>query len=50
MKSMEYWSVFEKSGKLRDYLCFCEARRRNASTTVPANTDERRESEDQSSL
>ncbi len=50
MKSMEYWSVFEKSGKLKDYLCFCEARRRNK---PPANTStaaERRESEDQSSL
>ncbi|MBR0136447.1 MAG: hypothetical protein IJM18_09600 [Clostridia bacterium] len=49
--SYKAWSKFEKSGKLADYLCFCEERRRNDRAAKPADkTAKAEKAEDQSSL
>jgi hypothetical protein len=46
-KTRDSWARFEKSGKLSDYLAFCEARRRERARK---DTEERAERPDQSSL
>ena len=46
-EAMKLWARFEKSGKLSDYMEFCEARRREAS---PRDGAKQGEAEPQSSL
>ena len=46
-KSRNSWARFEKSGKLSDYLAFCEERRRERAAE---EKDERMKRPDQSSL
>lgn len=49
--SRKFWIRFEKSGKLSDYLTFCEERRRETKASAQSTAAEPSGSrEDQSSL
>ena len=50
-RSRALWGEFEKSGKLTDYLTFCEERRRaGASSALPEEAEQTGKAADQSSL